>query len=133
MLRMGYKRAPNMKHINARCIKVILEYSQAMTQALWWNSDPYLQLPHLSDTKMNKLRRKKKGLSLEQFCKLTREQRQEMEIFTQEEFEDVEQVISVLPVNEMKIEVFVEGEEEIVAGDVVTIKVTINLLNFPEK
>ena len=56
-----------------------------------------------------------------------------MGIFSEQEQEEVERAIAVFPVNEMKIDCFVEGENEIAVGDIMTVKVTITLLNFPEK
>ena len=53
-------------------------------------------------------------------------------VFSDSERQDVEEVIKVLPLIEVKIEHFVEGEKEIAVGDILTLRITITQLNVKE-
>lgn len=64
-----------------RNIITILEFSQNAIQGLWKDSDAMEQLPHFNYDKMKELRRKKGKIKIEDFCKMTPEQRQEMQLF----------------------------------------------------
>jgi hypothetical protein len=46
-------------------------------------------------------------------------------VFSETERLDVEEVIKVMPIIEVKIEHFVEGEQEIAVGDILTLRITI--------
>ena len=53
-------------------------------------------------------------------------------VFDESELKDVEEVIKVLPLIDVKIEHFVEGEKEIAVGDILTLRITITQLNLKE-
>lgn len=61
---------------------------------MWKDDDVFLQIPHFNEDKIRRLRKKKKNISLEEFCKLTPQERGECEIFdSKEEREDCEYAI----------------------------------------
>lgn len=65
---------------------------------------------------------------------MTREQRLETGIYeNKEEFEQVEKAVACLPLIDVEIKYFVEGEEEIAVGDILTIKLTVTHKNLNEK
>jgi hypothetical protein len=38
---------------------------------MWKDDDNLLQLPHVDHTKINELRKKKKALTIDEFCRMT--------------------------------------------------------------
>lgn len=62
---------------------------------------------------------------------MTREQRQQTGIYEDaKEFEEVEKAVASFPLVDVDIKFFVEGEEEIAVGDILTIKLTITHKNL---
>lgn len=68
---------------------------------------------------------------------LTLEKKDRYEIlskhFHQQQIQDIESAISVIPNFDLKVEVFVEGFDEIIVNDIITIKVTLVRKNFLDK
>lgn len=54
-------------------------------------------------------------------------------ILTPEQIKDVESAISVFPNYEAKIAGFVDGYDEIIANDIVTVKLEVKRLNLSDK
>lgn len=42
---------------------------------MWKDDDVFMQIPHLTDASMKKLRKQKKGVTMEDFCKMTPDER----------------------------------------------------------
>lgn len=49
-----------------------------MVQAMWKDDDVFLQIPHMNEDRIKKLRKQKKSLTIEEFCKLTKEERKSL-------------------------------------------------------
>lgn len=63
---------------------------------------------------------------------MSTEERKEMSkgVFSEEQLLDVEEAIKVMPLIDVKVEHFVEGEKEIAVGDILTLRITITQLNI---
>jgi hypothetical protein len=93
---------------------------------MWKDDDVFLQIPHMNEANLKKLRKQKKSITIEDFCKLSGAERKELQLFDSEaEYEDCEKAIRVFPLVELKAELFVDGENEIAVGDFLTQKFTI--------
>ena len=62
---MENKQGHTPKRIFARNVLTLIEFSQCLTQGLWKEDDIYYQLPFVNDDKIDKIKKLKKGLSLE--------------------------------------------------------------------
>jgi hypothetical protein len=132
MLAMEFKMKRSPKKITAKNVGTLLDFSQNIVQAMWKDDDNLLQVPHLDHERINQLRKKKKNLTIEEFCKMTPQERKDLEIFSDKELKDVECAIKQFPIIDLKVEAFVEGENEIAVGDLLTIKITVDQLNLKE-
>lgn len=76
----------------------------------------------MNEQKIKALKSKLKGMPLEFFCRLGADKRKELEIHeTAKEYQDMEQAIQAFPILDIKIKLEVEGEKEILIGDILTI------------
>jgi hypothetical protein len=101
---------------------------------MWYDDDPFLQLPYMNYELLKTLRKKFKNLPLEHYCMMTREQRQETGIYENpEQFEQVERAIAAFPLMDVEIKWEVEGEKEVAVGDILTITIKLNHKNLTEK
>lgn len=123
------------KCINLRAILVLIEFSQNISQALWKDDDPFIQIPHLNDKRIKALKKALKSTNIEQYARLTREQRKALALFDNDaEFEDHEQAVGCFPLIDIQIDVSVGGEVgEIAVGDILTMKLTIINVSITEK
>lgn len=88
---------------------------------MWKDDDVFMQIPHMTDERLKKLRKLKKGLTIEDFCKLSTSERKELQLFDNEtEFNDCEKAIKVFPLVDLKVELYVDGENEVAVGDFLT-------------
>lgn len=132
LLAMEFKMKRSPKKITAKNVSTLLDFSQNLVQAMWLDDDNLLQLPHMNHDRVNQIRKKKKQLTIEEFCKMTPSERKELDIFSEEELKDVECAIKQFPIIDLKVEVYVEGEQEIAVGDLLTIKISVDQLNLKE-
>jgi hypothetical protein len=130
----------NVKNFGYECVKTILEFSQILHQRLSYNnSSPFLQLPYFDDGKIKSLKKqnsseKIKLTTFQAYLDLTPEDRTTLlkNDFKPEEILDIENATKTLPQYNFKIEVFVDGFEEILIEDFLTIKVTVTRNNLKE-
>lgn len=100
---------------------------------MWVDDDVFLQLPGVDYEVVKNFRKKNKNITIEQYCNLTREQRLEVGLYEDIKlFEESEKVIRCFPSIEVRIDYEVEGEKEIAVGDILTIRLTINLKNLKD-
>ncbi len=101
---------------------------------MWKDDDAFMQIPHMNEERVKKLKRHaRKPITIEDFTKLTPEERKGYNLFENpQEYEDSEQAISVFPLINLKVETFVDGEQEIAVGDFLTYKFTITLVNLKD-
>ncbi|CAH3176181.1 unnamed protein product [Porites evermanni] len=120
------------------CMRV----SQMMVQGLWDTKSPLLQLPHLNQENLRHFTTKKRSVrSIRQLTSMKDEDRRSLlRNLTGEQYEDVINVCSMLPIVEMKVKPHVlddEDEESVItAGSIVTVSVIVkrrNLADFFEQ
>lgn len=124
MLAMEFKMKRSPKKITAKNVGTLLDFSQNIVQALWKDDDNLLQIPYMDHEKIALLKKKaKKQITIDEFCRLTPQERKDFEIFNEKELKDVEAAIKTFPLIDLKVDAFVEGEKEIAVGDLLTIKI----------
>ncbi|CAM9743245.1 unnamed protein product [Discosporangium mesarthrocarpum] len=110
----------------------VVEFSQYLTQGMWTKDNSLLQLPHIGEQEVKAITNKTNIKTLAQYIKLPRADRRGLTNLTEEQREDVHRVCDIIPVINVKVEIFVEDEEEVAENDLVTIKVTLTRNNVPE-
>ena len=90
-----------------------------MTQGLWTNSDPMLQLPGFDTAQIKKYRQKLRDFkikdgSIDTFCRLSKETRKQLNLFDGDKAmnEELEKVVKAMPLISVSAEAFTEGEEK---------------------
>ena len=134
----AFRAGKSPKKIVAKNLMSMLMFSKNVMQSM--NSkEPYMQLPHFDSVTVGKIKNKLNNMSILNYCKLDKEKRLEVVKHVFEGKGDVnyiadqqEKCIDNLPVVEMKIEAKVEGEDEIVVGDIMSINLTIKYLKNQE-
>ena len=63
------------KRIPAKTIQVLIGFSQNLVQGMWYDDDPYLQLPNVDYEKFKNFKKKNKAVTFENFCRLTQSER----------------------------------------------------------
>lgn len=63
-----YKMGETNKRILARNVLTLIEFGQSIVQGLWKDDDPFMQLPHMTDEKLAKIKKIKKGLTFDSYC-----------------------------------------------------------------
>lgn len=106
-------------------------------QGGWINKDAYQQLPGFDDQIARKLKGKCGGKTLYQYCMLKSEERKELHEFAFAGnpnqailFDEQEKCIQALPLVKLTMSAFVEGEDEIVVGDILTCKLRVDYFNI---
>lgn len=101
---------------------------------MWYDDDPFLQLPYMTYDRLKELRKKYKNLPFELYCKMPKEERKKLTIFDDDDqLNEVEKAIDALPLVDVEIKWGVEGENEIAVGDILTISLRVTHANLQEK
>lgn len=135
MLSQMYKMGRSPKKITAKNIMTLIQFSQNLMQGGWINKDAYAQLPYFDEPTCKKIKQLFNGKTLFQYCMLKKEERMSISrnLFTEnfdEKFADQEKCISALPLVKLSMSAFVEGEDEIVVGDILTCKLRVDYYNL---
>lgn len=112
------------------CIRLM----QSLTQALWFDSDPLLQLPHLDEREIRRLRVARSTVSsIDRFKKLSHEQREKLcPDLTPDQWKDIDDAAARLPSIHVKANHSVEGEEGVYVGDIVTVSIDMTRMTTDE-
>lgn len=132
MIKMESQMRRLNKRINARNVLSLIGFSQNVVQGMWYDDDAFLQLPNVDYERFKNFKKKNnnKPLSLEAYCRLSREDRQAMGLYeSAADFENAEQAIRSFPIIDVAHSFGVEGENEVAVGDILTIKLTVTHLN----
>ena len=118
------------KKLGAKAFSTMINFQQLFTQGMWEKTDPLLQLPHFTEEVVKKYRRSIKthqipNASIETFCRLTPEQRKELDLFDESQRVQVEHAVKAMPIVSVESEVFCLGEKLMTAQDVISIKITV--------
>lgn len=137
MLSQMFKMGRSPKKITAQNIYTQIEFSQNLMQGGWINKDPYQQLPHIDSINAGKLKNKIGGKKLFQYCMMGADKRREImeSVFSESPnletmIKDQEECIGALPLVKLTMSAYVEGEDEIVVGDILTCKLRVEYYNL---
>ncbi len=104
-------------------------------QAGWLSKDPFTQLPFVDSISSGKMKNKVGGMTLFNYCMKTPAERKEIisDVFADKAVEvhqEHEECIKSLPLVKLTMTAFVEGEDEIVVGDILTCKMRVDYYNI---
>jgi len=133
-----YYNPKAVKHFGLNCLNAIIEFSQAVYQrlSLTKDSSPYLELPNFNETKLKALNKIKgdpfSSKKFTNFMNMSTQDKKELlkNEFNEEEIKDILKSCEYIPLYDVKCDIFVEGYEEILVNDVITIKITISRKNL---
>eukprot|EP00744_Colponema_vietnamica_P008698 GILI01012399.1.p1 GENE.GILI01012399.1~~GILI01012399.1.p1 ORF type:complete len:646 (-),score=242.57 GILI01012399.1:204-2141(-) len=110
----------------------VVEFSQRVVQGLWIASSPFLQLPHMDeDTVRRHIKSGKNSVhALPEY--ITSEEKKGLRDFSEQQVLDVSAVCQHLPRMAVSASFFVEDEEEIAEGDIITLSLKFNRQNLQE-
>jgi len=127
-------RVRGLKVMGLRCVQAILEFSQFFFQGLWVKDHAYLQLQSFDKNKIAKLTKGKKTYpTLGALVKMDEKERAELSFVPEEDKQQFLQEIAEFPKMTVNHSVFVEDEEEVMVGDILTLKVEVTRENFKGK
>lgn len=122
------------KRVSAKTANTIIAFSQNVVQGMWYDDDDFMQLPYVDYERIKNFKKKNKNITLEQYCRLTTEERRALALYDDpKHFDDCERTIKSFPVIDVNVTFEVEGEKEIAVNDLLTIKIQITHPNLEEK
>ena len=133
----------NLKNFGYQTIQTVYEFSQNLHQQISYENNsfnPFFQLPYFNDNKIRLLKRpygkifNNKPTCFSDFLKMDTEARNDIlkKEFSDEQINDINKVLDFLPTYDLEINVFTEGFEDILVGDLISIKVIIKRNNIQE-
>ena len=137
------QKAGKIKTFGYNCIKTIFEFSQNLHQKSSHVRNifgAFTQIPYFTEEKIKILARNNRKIFnnkptvFSDFLSLNKEERDAIlqKEFDTEQMIDINNAIEALPKYEAKIDVFVEGFEDVLVNDLVTFKLTIERKNLEE-
>lgn len=130
----------NIKKFGFICLKTIIEFSQCLHQQLWFDFSPFLQLPNVDPDNVKFLMRDKSGKKnnktfrdfISQMDALEREEFLKPLKLKGEEIQEMELISKTFPYYELELKFYVEGLDDIVVNDLVTVEISIIRKNIHE-
>jgi len=114
---------PRAKKMSIHTFTLLIEVAQLITQGLWLHESNLLMLPHINDSNLklfskSKSKGKISDIDINNLSKFEKS-------LSEQQISDIKEVLNYLPKLKVEYSVFVDGEEEIADGDVITVKVVI--------
>ena len=135
-LNLKFDQKMIVKNFGLGCIKVILEFSQIIIQKQAFKASPLLQLPHVTEgiIKNNKALNKF-NKNLLSFLALTDKEKKEIlgDNFNENQINDILLASQSIPNYKIDVDISVDGFEEILKEDYVTLKIKITRNNLDDK
>jgi len=132
MLTQAFKQGKSPKRITAKNIMTLIQFSQNLMQGGWINKDAFEQLPFVDQVHAGKMKNRLGGKTLYKYCMLEKQERKALieDVFSDvpnplNVYEEQEKCIDALPIVKLTMTAFVEGEDEIVVGDILTCKMKV--------
>ena len=130
-----------LKNFGYQTMQTVYEFSQNLHQQISYENNsfnPFFQLPYFNDNKIRLLRRpfgkifNNKPTCFMDFLKMDTEARNDIlkKEFTDEQINDINKVLDFIPTYDLEINVFTEGFDDILVGDLISIKVIIKRSNL---
>ena len=106
-------------------------------QGGWINKDQFQQLPGFDEQKCKMLKGRMGGKTFFNYCMMKQEERKALHEFVfkgdpqqKEWFNDQEKCIEAFPLVKLTMTAVVEGEDDIVVGDILTCKLRVDYFNL---
>ncbi|CAM9406611.1 unnamed protein product [Chrysoparadoxa australica] len=116
-----------------RTTQAVIEFSQYLVQGLWVKDNSLLQLPHLGEGEVKAITAGKGGVKdLSSYLQVPDEEKKGLNRLSATEKEEVLAAARSIPDLDVEVSCFVDDEDQIAEGDLVTIKVTLTRKNVPE-
>mmetsp|Transcript_2806 Transcript_2806/g.9488 ORF Transcript_2806/g.9488 Transcript_2806/m.9488 type:complete len:645 (-) Transcript_2806:727-2661(-) len=117
----------------------VIEFSQLLTQALWFHSNPLLQLPHFDMTQVKNCMRflgskdAKSGSSIDRLREMDPAARREnLSKLSEAQHNDIDLFLANFPDIEISFDARVEDEEDVREGDVLNLTVKVERKHLSE-
>jgi translocation protein SEC63 len=110
-----------------------IEFAQLINQAMWVKDSSLLQLPHFTQEEVKHCEKGKgKANSIVEYREIPDDQKKGMATFTEEQKEDVQKYLKILPDISVESRVFVDDDEDgnVYEGDLCQVRVTITRNNL---
>lgn len=121
------------KNLSCKNIMAVIQFSQNLMQQGWINQSPFEQLPYFTKNIIDRIPKK---LSLYSYACYPRDKRRQLfnEIIEDNnaKFEECDKVVQSLPLVTLKMSAYVDGEDDIVVGDILTCKLRVDYRNLKE-
>ena len=115
--------------MTAKAILNILTLSQQITQGIYKDEDPLLQIPHFDSALIQKLKKKlSKKPEYGEFVKMTPEDKKKLEIFTENQLLDINAFCEYVP--QLELKVVVQNADQIFSMDFIILDITLKNLNL---
>jgi len=118
----------------------VIEFSQLLTQGLWFHSNALLQLPHFDQQQIKQLNKvlttssKSAGSTMDKVKELGAAKRREvLTSLTEEQHGDVDCFLMHFPEIEITFDARTEDEEDVQEGDVINLCVKVERKHLPEE
>lgn len=117
----------------------LIQFSQNLMQGGWIEKDAFCQLPFVDNVKSGQLKNKLQGMTLFNYCMKPADEREKImkEVFSDKNDKEMKTIIdeqnlciNSLPLVKLTMTAFVEGEEEIAVGDILTCKLRVDYYNI---
>lgn len=110
----------------------IIEFSQYMTQAVWFKDSALYQLPHFNSEIINKhiMKGKASAKNLVDYIKQDDDLKKGLEKMSEEDKKDVLDACKIFPLIDVSVNAHVDDEEEIAEGDIITVEVKVTRTNL---
>ena len=119
---------PRTKKMSIHTFTILLEFAQLLTQGLNLHDSNVFILPFIEESHLKFLSNKKKPKISE--IKENPDFKKIQEKLTPEQFQDFKAVLRFLPDLQVSAQAYVDGEEGIAEGDLVSVKVRIERMNL---
>ena len=133
-----FKMGQSPKRITAKNIMTLIQFSQNFMQGGWIHKDPFQQLPGFDQVSAGKMKNRL-NKNLYQYCTMDKQEKIEhFKAIMGEEpdlnqmVEQQEKCIDALPLVKLTMTAEVEGEDEIVVGDILTCKLRAEFRDMPK-
>jgi len=133
-----FKRGMVKKRITAKNIMTLIQFSQNMIQGGWKQKDAFYQLPFIDESNIKKFRQMYQK-TLYNYSRAEKAERAALmkkllgdSKDTEDKIAIQESCLDIMPIVKLSMRAYVEGEDEIVVGDVLTCELVVDYLNLNE-
>ncbi|XP_952225.1 DNAJ-like sec63 homologue, putative [Theileria annulata] len=112
----------------------VIDFRRGILQGLLTRSESFYQIPHFTEYEINHVGRgKTSSKNIEQYVKTDFKTKKGLNNLTESQKQDVEEFCKYFPSVTLEVKVYVEDEDEIYEGDLVTVEVKLRRNNLKDK